>query len=385
MSAAPASAAGPPIHVLLLCESLAVTGGVERFACEMGNALAARGMRVTLGNVDTPRERVVYAVGAKVHVASTGAPLPAQGARTRLGRGLAILRARWRVGRALGRVIDAEAADVIVFNGLVTACSVLAWKRGVRARSICCDHNHFTARSRLWQRLRAAIYPKVGAVVSLTEADHAKFAALNPRTLTIANTSSLHADAPALPAAPRVLAVGRHQVQKGFDLLLGAWREVVRAVPEARLCIVGEGPLGSELVALASELGVAASVEWTAPTGRIEALYREAAVFVLSSRYEGMPLALLEAQALGVPAVAFDCPTGPREIVSAETGIVVPAEDVTALAAGMVRLLRDPDLRARMAVAAIARSRAAFSRERQVDAWASLIGEVALAEGAATP
>ena len=372
-----------PIHVLLLCESLAVTGGVERFVCEIGNALAVRGMSVTLGNVDTPRERVVYAVDARVRVTSAAACLPQEGARTRLGRGLAILRARWRVGRALGRVIDAEQADVIVFNGLVTTCSVLAWKRGARAHSICCDHNHFTARSRLWQRLRAAIYPQVAAVVSLTEADRPKFAALNPHTRAIANTSSLRADAPALPAEPRVLAVGRLQAQKGFDLLLRAWREVVRDVPLARLRIVGEGPLGCELARQASELGVASTVEWTAPTERIEALYREAAVFVLSSRYEGMPLTLLEAQALGVPVVAFDCPTGPREIVGAETGIVVPAEDVPALAAAIVRLLRDTGLRAGMAKAAIERSRAAFSRERQVDAWAGLIRDVASSQRAA--
>ena len=372
-----ATTAERPIHVLLLCESLALAGGVERFVCEIGNALAARGMQVTLGSVDTPRERVVYPVDARVRVTSTGARLPQEGARTRLGRGLAILRARWRVGRALGRVIDAERADVIVFNGLVTTCSVLACKRGARSRSICCDHNHFTARSRLWQRLRTAIYPQVAAVVSLTEADRPKFAALNPHTRVIANTSSLHADAPALPAEPRVLAVGRLQAQKGFDLLLRAWHVVVRHVPGARLRIVGEGPLGRDLASLSGELGVASSVEWIAPTDRIEALYREAAVFVLSSRYEGMPLALLEAQALGVPAVAFDCPTGPGEIVSEETGIVVPAEDVPALAAAIVRLLRDPALRARMASAAIARSRAVFSRERQVDAWADLIREVA--------
>ena len=371
-----------PIHVHQLCESLAQAGGVERFVCEIGNALAARGMNVTLGNVDTPSERVVYAVDAEVRVTSTGARLPQAVAPTRLGRGLAILQARWRVGRALGRLIDAEQADVIVFNGLVTACSVLAWKRGARARSICCDHNHFTARSRLWQRLRAAIYPQVAAVVSLTEADRPKFAALNPHTQVIANTSSLHADAPALPAEPRVLAVGRFQAQKGFDFLLHAWREVVREVPEARLRIVGEGPLGSALANLAITLGVASNVEWVAPTDRIEALYREAAVFVLSSRYEGMPLALLEAQALGVPAVSFDCPTGPREIVGEETGIVVPAEDVPALAAAIVRLLRDPALRAHMASAAIARSRAVFSRERQVDAWAEMIREVASPPGA---
>ncbi len=157
--------------------------------------------------------------------------------------------------------------------------------------------------------------------------------------------------------AGRVLAVGRFQAQKGFDLLLRAWVDVVAAVPSARLRIVGEGPLGAELARLASELGVAASVDWTAPTTAIEPLYREAALFVLSSRYEGMPLALLEAQALGVPAVAFDCPTGPREILADDTGIVVAAGDSAALAAAIVALLRDEPRRARMAVAAIARSR----------------------------
>ena len=171
--------------------------------------------------------------------------------------------------------------------------------------------------------------------------------------------------------------MGRLQAQKGFDLLLRAWPAVVAAVPDARLRIVGEGPLGGELARVAEELGVAASVEWAAPTAAIEALYREAALFALSSRYEGMPLALLEAQALGVPAVAFDCPTGPAEIVTGDTGIVVAAGDVAAFAAAVVALLRDPVRRAGMAHAAIARSRACFGLQRHVDAWAALVAEVA--------
>jgi glycosyltransferase involved in cell wall biosynthesis len=369
--------AARPVHVLLLCESLASAGGVERFVCELGNALAARGMTVTLGSVDTPRERVVYPLDPAVRVAAAARPLPAEAGRGRIGRALAIARARWHVGRGLGRLIDETHADAVVFNGLVAACSVLAWKRGARRRSICCDHNHFTARSRLWQRLRARIYPDVAAVVSLTEADRAKFAALNANTRVIVNTSSLHADAPASPAAPVALAVGRHQAQKGFDLLLRAWVDVAAAMPEARLRIVGGGPLEAALKALATRLGLDASVEWLPPTDRIEALYREAAVFVLSSRYEGMPLALLEAQALGVPAVSFDCPTGPREIIGADTGIVVTDGDVAALARALVRLLQDPALRRRMGEAAISRSRERFGRARQVDAWAGLIGEVA--------
>ena len=366
-----------PTHVLLLCESLAVPGGVERFVCELADALVGRGMKVTLGSVDTPRERLAYPVGSAVDVVAAGAPRPARGSRPRLGKRLAIVGERWRAGRALGRVIDQTPCDAIVLNGVVTACSVLVARQVARPRSICCDHNHFTARSSLWQRLRARLYPQVGAVVSLTEADRPKFAALNPNTRVILNTSSLHADAPALPAEPRVLAVGRFQAQKGFDLLLQAWKTVQRQMPEARLRIVGAGPLDAELAALAAELDVAASVEFVAPTDRIEALYREAAVFVLSSRYEGMPLALLEAQALGVPAVAFDCPTGPREILSEATGVLVPAEDVPALAQALLRLLGDPALRAQMAAAAIARDREVFSRARQVGAWAAVIDEVA--------
>jgi len=372
-----------PTHVLLLCESLAIPGGVERFVCELADALVARGMKVTLGSVDTPRERLVYPVDPRVGVVVAATTRsPASPARTRPGRMLAVLRERLRAARALGRVIDATGADAIVVNGLVTACSVLAWKRSARRLSICCDHNHFSARSAIWQRLRAWLYPQAAAVVSLTEADRSKFAALNPRTRVILNTSSLHADAPALPAAPKVLAVGRHQAQKGFDLLLRAWQQVQARMPEARLRIVGGGPLRSELEALAQELGVSNSVEWLAPTDRIEPLYREAAVFVLSSRYEGMPLALLEAQALGVPAVAFDCPTGPREILTPETGVLVPADDVPGLASALLRLLGDPALRAHMGAAAIERSRTAFGRERQMSAWATLIEKAAESDAA---
>lgn len=379
MSVAAAARAQRPVRVLLLCESLGVTGGVERFVCDLGNALAARGMAVTLGNVDTRREHVAYTIRGDVAVLSADRSLPDDDPPPGVGRGVSMLRTRWRVGRALGALIDAARPDVVVLNGLVTACSVLLLNRRISARTICCDHNHFEARSRLWQHLRALLYPRVAAVVSLSRADVPKFSALNRNTHVIPNASSLRADAPASPESLRVLAVGRHAAQKGFDLLLRAWRDVAVALPEARLTIVGSGPLGDELSRLAKELGVNASVEWHAPTPDIERLYRESALFVLSSRYEGMPLALLEAQALGVPAVAFDCPTGPREIVSDETGIVVTAGDTAALGSAIVALLGDPERRARMGVAAIVRSREWFSPERQIDAWDGLIGSVAAA------
>ncbi len=369
-----------PMRVLLLCDRLDVTGGVERFVCEMANHLSREGMDVAVGSVGTPRRHVRYPLDAKVRVlhgearrddapaVSTSGPL----------RAWRLLRTQWRLGRTLAGLVRRDRPDVVVLNGLTTACAVLAVDRSFAARCICCDHNHYGARSSLWQRLRGWLYPKVGALVSLTEADAPKFRALNPRTRVIYNASSLHADVPALPAGHLVLAVGRHVAQKGIDLLLQAWAIVLRALPEARLRVVGDGPLRLGHEQMARDLGVADRVAWLNPTAQIERHFREAALFVLSSRYEGMPIALLEAQALGVPAVAFDCPTGPGEIVTPQTGRLVQAGDVPALAAAIVDLLQAPEVRASMAHAAIARSRECFSPAEHAQRWTALVREVAV-------
>lgn len=370
-----------PVRVLLLCDRLDIAGGVERFVCALANHLAREGMEVGVGSVSTRRANVRYPLDSSVRVLTgeEGRLFSDTGeASSRLGRALQMLRTQWRIGRALARLVRTNQPDVVLLNGLTTACSVLVLDRRFAPRVICCDHNHFTARSALWQRLRRWLYPQVGAVVSLTEADAPRFRAINPRTEVIYNAASLRAELPASPDGGLVLAVGRHVAQKGFDLLLQAWVIVAKALPLARLRIVGDGPQRAAHERLAQTLGVAGRVEWLAPTAQIEHYYREADVFVLSSRYEGMPIALLEAQAMGVPAVAFDCPTGPREIITSQTGRLVPAGDVAALAAALVELLRSPELRAQMGAAAIARSRAVFSPQEHERRWAALVRDVAL-------
>ena len=374
----PSATASRGPRVLLLCETLALTGGVERFVCQLGNELAELGMQVAVGSADEGDCPAAFPLRDGVRLLHGGAE---RGQRRTSGgpRAWRLLRRQWRVGRALGRLVEAEHADVVVLNGLVAACVTLALHPRVAARTICCDHNHFMARSRVWRTLRRWLYPKVAAVVSLTLADAPLFARLNPNTQAIVNASTLSAETPSDAPGLGVLAVGRHQAQKGFDLLLAAWADVIAACPEARLVIVGQGPLREELAALAVQLGVAASVTFRPPTDRIGTLYREAALFVLSSRYEGMPLSLLEAQAMGVPSVAFDCPTGPRDILGGDgqAGLLVPAEDSGELARAIVALLLDPARRARMGRAAIARSRAVFGRADQIEAWAALIRRVA--------
>lgn len=360
-------------HALLLCERADGAGGVERFCCELANHLAGLGWRVALGSNAPAGSGTHYALDPRVRLLH--APLrevPARGFTRRLTLALR----QWRSGRALAALARAEAPRVLLLNGVTTACAVLLAAPELAPRTVCCDHNHFDARSRPWRWLRARLYPRVAAVVSLTEADRPRFAALNPRTEVIANASSLRAEGPPGVEEPVVLAVGRHVAQKGLDLLLQAWPAVLAAVPAARLVIAGDGPLTAALQAQAAALGVQESVRWQPPTRDVAALYRAAAVFVLPSRYEGLPLALLEAQAMGLPSVAFDCPTGPRDVLG-EDGLLVPPGDVPGLAGALVALLQDPARRVRMGQAAIARSAALFSPQRHFERWTALLAGVA--------
>jgi len=138
---------------------------------------------------------------------------------------------------------------------------------------------------------------------------------------------------------PVILGVGRHHFQKGFDTLLRAFARVRQQMP-ARLVILGEGPERPNLERLAAELGVAADVDLPGFDPNPFRYMRWAGVFVLSSRYEGLPNVLIQALACGCPVVSTDCPSGPSEILDGgRYGALVPVDDVEAMAQAIVRAL----------------------------------------------
>lgn len=140
-------------------------------------------------------------------------------------------------------------------------------------------------------------------------------------------------------APPVVLGVGRLVHQKGFDVLLKAFAQV-RQSTEARLVILGEGELREALLQQAESLGVDSDCVLLGFDPNPFRYMRRASVFVLSSRYEGLPNVLIQAMACGCPVVSTNCPSGPDEILDGgKYGELVPVDDVDAMAAAIRRVL----------------------------------------------
>ncbi len=169
-----------------------------------------------------------------------------------------------------------------------------------------------------------------------------------------------------------VVAVGRYTYQKGFDMLLQAWKIVCNQMEGWQLHIVGDGELKGQLAQQIVELSLENNVKLIPATTNIQSIYCEASILVLSSRYEGLPMVLIDAQTMGLPVVCFDCKCGPSEIVAdGVTGFLVPVNDVTALAEKILVLIHDETLRKRMGLHAF-NSSIRFSEKTIMQQWLDL-------------
>ena len=171
------------------------------------------------------------------------------------------------------------------------------------------------------------------------------------------------------PDAPLIVSHGRLHSQKGFDTLLRALERLRGRGVQARLRIIGDGPERGALEDLVRSLGLEGVAEMPGFSTDPWAAIEEGDVYVLPSRFEGLPNSLLEAIALGLPSIAADCPTGPSEILYpvGQAGELFPVDDVEALTDTLQRMLADGSLRHRMAQAA---RRRAFDFSPEVNAAA---------------
>jgi glycosyltransferase involved in cell wall biosynthesis len=171
-----------------------------------------------------------------------------------------------------------------------------------------------------------------------------------------------------------VLAVGRLYPQKAFDILLRAFAIFHKKKSDWRLVILGDGPLYSELLELAEQLHISEYIEWKGLVETPLQYYLEADIFVIASRFEGMPNALLEAMSTALPSIVTDALEGALEVVGHDVnGLVVNVEDPNGLAEAMYQLAEDENLRLRLGEAARARVASEYSIENALFIWSQVV------------
>lgn len=370
-AAASATAPAPAVRIALVLPGLGA-GGTERVVNVLANRWAARpGWSVTVLTLEPPGAPSYYAYDPRVTVRRLGLP-PAR------SRPLAAaLRSARRIA-ALRAAIRAATPDLVVSFLARTNVLTLLATRGTGLPVVVSERNNpeLQAFGPVWDRLRAALYPRAYSLVAMTRGALEFFPErMRPRGRVIPNPVDLPEGWRERRGGNVLAAVGRLVPQKGFDLLLEAFAAIAPAFPGWTLVIWGEGEERAALERQRDGLGLRDRVRLPGVTERPGTWVEDADVFVLSSRYEGWGIVLLEAMAAGLPSVAFDCEWGPREMVEdGVDGLLVPPGDAAALARALAVVLGDAGLRERLGAAARASARR-FTPERVVSCWDELVRE----------
>ena len=355
-------------------------GGSEHAAAAMASYWAEAGRDVVLVTLDSV-ENDQIAFSPKVERVGLGVMSESSGVWS------AIKANQWRIQTLRDALVKSAPDRVISLTDRTNVLTLLA-ARGTDLKIVVSERTDIRHHriGRIWEWLRKRTYPSACSIVVQTEAvrETMKPIARQAPLRVIPNSVS----APTTPPEMSTLdlpenrnwfvGVGRLSYEKGFDRLIDAFTQIADHCSDWNLLIIGDGPERPNLQSTASEHGLAERITFP---GWLESPWSvispstppTASIAILPSRYEGFPNALLEAMSQGFAPIAFDCESGPSEIIRHnENGLLVPQGNTLELATAMQTLAQDNALRTKLASSA-REVNGRFSPERIFAMWEDVL------------
>ncbi len=320
-------------------------GGTERVSTVIANALSDRGYQICFLSLDNGK-KTFYPLNEEISLHSLHME-----EKSKKRNFLNII-------KNLRLFLKEHSIDYIIDIDIILSLYSIPATVSLYTEVIAWEHfNYFSKVGNKRQNLERYIArfiasKKAKSIITLTDKDRNYYLDnLNCRAEVITIFNPLTIDKPKKSDLKEkvVIAVGRLTYQKGFDLLLPAWEMLKRENDDWILKIIGSGEDEHMLKEMAQVLKIKDSVEFVPNTKDIKKYYLNASIYVMSSRFEGLPLVLIEAKSCGLPLISFDCDCGPSDIIRENIdGLLVKKNDVEGLSKSMLSLIRNADKRTTM-------------------------------------
>lgn len=353
---------------LLFCISSMRGGGAERVMSIICNKLIERGYDVYLAtNMQLP---ILYDIDKKVNVLDIYVP------RTRNK-----IKNAYKYRKRIREVVKQINPDIIITFVWPLNVIVLLATLGLSIPVIASEHSTFDKKKSLYESfVRFYINRLADKVTVLTSFDYKYLGERLPRKTIIPNPVSYEISNDFSVREKNVLAVGNlnRWYIKGFDNLIRVWRDISPLYPDWTLDIAGNGNEASvnTLKKMAQDNNVLSTVRFIGFQKEIDSIMKKSSIFVLSSRYEGLPMVLAEAMSQGCACVSFDCKAGPAEIMTNNiSGLLVKDQDLKDMKNSLINLINDEDLRNQLSIEG-RKEVEKFNSEIIVDRWESIFLEL---------
>lgn len=286
----------------------------------------------------------------------------------------------------LRQAIKSSTPDVVISFLRITNITTILALMGTKYPLIVTEHNdpQVFSYGMLWETLRRLTYPFCSSLVSVSKGVDEGFTSLPKSKRAVIYNPIIVKDDGQTDELPGevdpdknwLVSMGRLTEQKGFDLLLQAFQQIVPKYPNWQLIIMGKGELRQELEQMRDDLGLSGKVVFTGALSNPFTVLKQGQLFVMASKNEGFPMAHGEALACGLPVIATDCPSGPSEMIRHNIdGLLVPNQDLEAFAVAMDDLMSNEDKRKQFAAKA-PEVTSRFSLDAIVAEWETLIKQL---------